>query len=64
MNKKKEKKSFDVSITRTEWGSRTIRVDNVDTEKEAKEKALDVAGDYEYSCHDADYEVDGVLEVV
>lgn len=62
MDKKKEK-SFDVSITRIEYGSRTIRVDNVDTEKEAKEKALEVAGDYEFGSYDAEYEASGCSEV-
>jgi len=28
--------------------------------KEAKEKALDVAGDYEFSEHDADYKINSV----
>lgn len=59
-----KKKSFDVYITRIEYGSRTIRVYNVEDEEEASRKALDISGDYEYSCHDADYEVDGYKEVV
>jgi len=39
------------------YGFREITVE-AENEEEAEQKALDVAGDYEYSEHDAKYEVD------
>lgn len=53
---------YGVMVRRTEYGSRLIEVDAENAE-EAVDKALDVAGDYEFSCHDAVYDAESVSEI-
>ena len=50
-------KEYSVDITRTGYSKKTIKV-TASSEEEAKEKAFDIAGDFEYSEYDADYDVD------
>lgn len=50
---------FDVAVTRESFGSRTARVQARD-EDDAREKALDDAGNHLYSEKDARYVVDCV----
>lgn len=49
-------KEFDIEIVRTGIGFRTIRV-KAKNQKEAEEKALEEAGDHEFSEKDAEYDV-------
>jgi hypothetical protein len=56
------KKKFSVLVTRTSYASRNIEVE-AESVAEAKEKAIEEAGDYEFSEHDADYRVDHVAIV-
>ncbi len=53
---------FGVMVRRTEYGNRLIEVDAENAE-EAVDKALDVAGDYEFSSHDATYDAEYVTVV-
>jgi len=55
-------KKFNVTVTRTSYSSRDIEVE-AKNEKEAKEKAVDVAGDFEFSERDADYDVENIFEL-
>lgn len=48
-----------VTVTRTSYSSRDIEVEAT-SELEAKEKAIDEAGDYEFSEKSADYEAENV----
>jgi hypothetical protein len=57
-----EERVFEVSVLRIAYGSRKIRV-KAKSQFEAEQKALDEAGDYEFSEHDADYEIEAVLEL-
>jgi hypothetical protein len=54
-------RKFVVNVCRIGYGNRDIEVE-ADTEAEAKEKALDDAGNYLYSEHTSEYEVEGVRE--
>lgn len=47
-------------VVRTSYSSQMIRV-NAKDKKEAKEKALDEAGNYEFPEKDADYDVDFII---
>ena len=49
-------------MLRIAYGSRKIRV-KAKSQFEAEQKALDEVGDYEFSEHDVDYEIESVLEV-
>lgn len=49
------KKIYEVPICRIGYGHRTIRVE-AGSEKAAISKALEVAGEYEYSEHESKYE--------
>jgi hypothetical protein len=57
-----EEREFEVAVLRIAYGSRKIRV-KAKSQFEAEQKALDEAGDYEFSEHDADYEIESVSEV-
>jgi hypothetical protein len=57
-----EDREFEVAVLRIAYGSRKIRV-KAKSQFEAEQKALNEAGDYEFSEHDADYEIESVLEV-
>lgn len=56
MAKTKQPKSFTVTVTRSSYSSREIKVVAISKAK-AKELALDMAGDLEFSERDADYSV-------
>ncbi len=53
---------FGVMVRRTEYGHRLVEVEAEDGAK-AVRKALDEAGNYEFSCHDAEYEAEWVSEI-
>jgi hypothetical protein len=53
---------FGVMVVRTEIGHRLIEVD-AESAEEATDKALDEAGDYEFSCHDAVYDAESVSKI-
>lgn len=53
---------YTVSVVRIGYAHRDITVD-ADSEQEAVDKAVDTAGNYEFSEHDADYKADYVKEV-
>jgi hypothetical protein len=57
-----EEREFEVAVLRIAYGSRKIRV-KAKSQFDAEQKALDEAGDYEFSEHDVDYEIESVLEV-
>lgn len=50
---------YDVDIARIGYSFATIQVE-AENEEQAKELALEEAGDYEFSEKDADYEIDYV----
>ena len=52
---------FEVQVFRTSYSSRIIEVE-AENEEEAKENAIEKAGDYEFSERDADYTVDFVTK--
>lgn len=52
-------KKYEVSVTRIGYAHTTIEVE-AENELEAKEKAIEMAGNYDFSEHDADYECEGV----
>lgn len=54
-------KTYVGQVLRREYGNREIEV-KAESEEEAKEKILEVAGDYEFSCHDAEDDLDWVKE--
>lgn len=54
-------KKFTVTVTRISYSSKEIEVE-AENEDDAKEKALDEAGDHEFSEKDADYKVEHVNE--
>ena len=56
------KKAYEVSVCRISYGFINIRVE-ANSEKEAKEIALDQAGNHLFSEHDADYEANYVKEI-
>jgi hypothetical protein len=55
----KKLKKYRVVVTRTSYSSRDFDI-TAHSIEEAKQVALDNAGDYEFSEKDANYEVDGV----
>lgn len=52
---------FKVSVSRTGYGYSTFEVEAKDS-TEAKEKALEEAGDHDYSEHSSEYNVEGITE--
>lgn len=50
---------YDVHVTRTGFSSGTIQV-VAKNQEEATQKALEAAGDLDFSEHDADYAVESV----
>lgn len=54
-------KTYRVTVRRTSYSERIIEVE-AKSEVEAHEKAINEAGDYEFSEHNADYEVDYIEE--
>jgi hypothetical protein len=57
-----EEREFEVAVLRIAYGSRKIGV-KAKSQFEAEQKALNEAGECEFSEHDADYEIESVLEV-
>lgn len=53
-------KKYDVLISRTGYSSRRFEVE-AENETEAEEKAMDMAGDYEFSEGDAEYNCESVV---
>lgn len=54
-------KTFEVVVTRIAYSTKTIEVE-AENEEQAKEKALDEAGEYEFPTeHSSDYKVEFVL---
>jgi hypothetical protein len=53
--------TYVVDVSRTGYGNRMITVAALN-EDDAKDQALEVAGNYEYSEHDADYSCQGVVD--
>jgi hypothetical protein len=54
-----EKMDFSVTVCRTAYGCRTFKV-MARSKKEACDKAIEMAGNYEFSTHYADYVVEGI----
>lgn len=52
---------YTVLVIRTSYGNREIEVE-ADSEEGAREKALEEAGNHEFSEHTAEYEVDYVTK--
>ena len=52
-------KKYEVSVTRIGYAHTTIEVE-AESEEQAEQKAIDMAGNYDFSEHDADYECEGV----
>jgi hypothetical protein len=61
MPKTRKTKSFTVTVVRTSYSSREINVEAL-TKAKAKELALELAGDLEFSEKDADYSVEHISE--
>lgn len=59
LKKKSKLKEYEVLVRRISYASRNIVV-KATSEKEAKRLAIDEAGNFEFSEHDADYEVDSI----
>ena len=57
----KEKKTFSVSMCRIGYGHATFTVE-ARSDVEAREIALDKAGNYSYSEHSSEYKIDTVIE--
>ena len=55
-------KRYKVHVIRTGYGHHDIEVD-ANSKKEAEKKALEQAGDYDFSEYDSDYEVEYAKEV-
>lgn len=53
---------YKVSVVRIGYSHKDITV-VADSESEAVDKAIDAAGNYEFSEHDADYKADDAREV-
>ncbi len=51
---------YTVIITRTSYSSTGVEVE-ADSEEQAREIAMDEAGDHSYSEHSADYEIDSII---
>jgi hypothetical protein len=55
-------KKFEVVVTRTAFSAKTIEVE-AENEEQARQKAVDEAGGYEFPTeYAADYEVEFILE--
>jgi len=54
---------YEVSITRIGYAHRRFEVE-ADSELEAQEKAIDMAGNYDFSEGDAEYECEGATPIV
>lgn len=54
-------KSYLVKVGRTAYGRCSIRVE-ARNEEEAVERAIEMAGDHDFSCYDADYHIETVKE--
>ena len=54
--------TYEVQVTRIGYGSRTDRV-KAKTLKEAEQKALDQAGNFLYSEHTSDYEIESATKI-
>ena len=54
--------TYEVHVTRVGYSSRIDRV-KAKTLKEATEKALAQAGDFEYSEHTSDYEIESATKI-
>jgi len=50
---------YSVDVARTAYGFRTLEIE-ADNETEAREKALDIAGDFEYSEKSSEYSIEWV----
>jgi len=57
------KKKYQVEVCRISYGFNIIEVE-AESKEQAKEKALDEAGDHEYSTKSADYDVNSVTNSV
>lgn len=55
-------KKYSVSITRIGYAHTTFEVE-AENEADAQEKAMDQAGNYDFSEVDADYECEGVMPI-
>jgi hypothetical protein len=55
-------KKYLVQVTRTEWGHRSFEVEAPNRDL-ASQKAMEEAGNYEYTSHDSEYNVDYINEV-
>ena len=55
-------KKFIVNIVRTSYSFKDIEVE-AENEEQAKEKALEKAGDYEFSEKSADYTAEGITKI-
>ena len=53
---------FKIEVARISYASRIIEIE-ADTEEQAKEKAIDEAGNYEFSEHDADYKTEWIKKI-
>lgn len=53
---------YEVSITRIGYAHTRFEVE-ADSELEAQEKAMDMAGDYDFSEGDAEYECEGATPI-
>lgn len=58
-NMANKKFKYDVEVCRTSYSTRTITVEAANGE-EAKQLALDAAGDLEFSEHSSDYSVESL----
>jgi hypothetical protein len=58
----KKTKRYSIEVCRTGYSSLNIDVEATSV-KDAKAKALDAAGSFEFSEHDADYSVGGYREI-
>jgi hypothetical protein len=56
---KKVLKKYKVKVCRISYAHRDLEVEATNI-REARQKALDEAGNYEFSEHDADYKVEGI----
>jgi hypothetical protein len=56
-----EKMDFSVTVCRIAYGYRTVNV-RARSKKEACDKAINIAGTYEFSAHHADYTVEDIEE--
>lgn len=54
-------KKYNVQLVRISYGFNIIEIE-AENEDEARDKAIDVAGDYNYSESSAEYEIDFINE--